>query len=64
MQKTGENYPCGPCELPLECSNCGNIITEENVINEACTEECEICDYCGIGKCPGCGEHWHCGGCV
>ena len=64
MQKTGEDYPCGPCILPLECSNCGTIITEENQVNEDCTEECDICDYCGNGKCPNCGEHWHCGGCI
>ena len=64
MKKTGENYPCGPCELPLECSECGTIITEENVENEECGNGCEICDYCGNGKCPNCGNHWHCGGCI
>lgn len=64
MQKTGENYPCGPCSLPLECSDCGTIITEENVVNQNCEGECEICDYCGNGKCPSCGEHYHCGGCI
>jgi len=64
MEKTGEFYPCGPCELPLICSGCGLIITEDNVIDEPCEGECEICDYCGCGSCPACGEHWHCGGCV
>ena len=64
MKKTGEEYPNGPCELPLECSNCGTIITVENQITEDCQEECEVCDYCGNGKCPNCGDHWHCGGCI
>ena len=62
--KTGSNYPCGPCKLPLECSSCGFIITEENVLDDPCECECEVCDYCGTGKCPSCGDHWHCGGCV
>ena len=61
--KTGEDYPCGPCTLPLKCSGCGTIITVDNVNETECLEECEICDYCGIGKCPKCGAHWHCGGC-
>ena len=64
MKVTGEDYPCGPCELPLKCANCGAVITEENVIEEDCEGECEVCEYCGNGKCPACGEHWHCGGCV
>ena len=63
LQKVAENYPCGPCSLPLVCS-CGEIITNENVIEEDCEDECEICKYCGNGKCPKCGEHWHCGGCI
>ena len=45
MKTTGEDYPCGPCYLPLECSNCGTIITEENVVEEECNYGCEICDY-------------------
>ena len=64
MKKTGENYPIGPCVLPLQCSICGTIITEENVVNKDCAGGCDICLYCGNGKCPKCGEHWHCGGCV
>ena len=64
MEKTGQHYPCGPCELPLECSNCGEIITEDNQIDETCEEDCEICEYCGSGSCPNCGYHWHCGGCI
>jgi len=64
MLKTGEDYPCGPCYLPLECSKCGTIITEENVNNEQCSTDCELCDYAACGKCPNCGEHWHCGGCL
>ena len=64
IKKTGENFPCGPCELPLKCSECVTIITEENVVEEYCEGECEICDFCGPDKCPVCGEHCHCGGCV
>ncbi len=65
MYKSGEHYPNGPCELPMKCSACGKIITEKNVVEgDECEEECEVCDYCGTGKCPSCGEHWHCGGCI
>ena len=65
IKTVGENYPCGPCELPLVCVQCGTVITEENVVNEACDDAyCEVCQYCGIGKCPKCGAHWHCGGCI
>lgn len=65
MEKTGERCPCGPCGLPLECDECGTIITEDNVVEEPCENgRCEICNYCGEGKCPKCGQHWHCGGCV
>jgi hypothetical protein len=60
----GSEYPCGPCELPLVCLKCGTIITEDNVVNEECPDECEICMYCGTGRCPKCGMHWHCGGCI
>ena len=71
MKETGEDYPCGPCSLPLICSGCGEVITKDNVINEDCESDnedcesdCEICDYCGNGSCPKCGDHWHCGGCI
>jgi hypothetical protein len=64
MKKTHEDYPIGPCSLPLECSNCGTVVTDDNVLNIPCNTECEVCAYCGIGKCPSCGDHWHCGGCV
>lgn len=64
MKKTGEDYPCGPCELPLECSGCGTILTNENVIYERCEEECEVCEYCSISKCPTCTRHICCGGCI
>jgi hypothetical protein len=64
IREVGVNYPIGPCELPLLCS-CGTIITNENVNNSnECSDGCEVCDYCGVGKCPTCGEHWHCGGCI
>ena len=67
MKKTGEDYPCGPCELPLECYYCGCVITEENVDNDspcAVAHGCDVCEYCGVGKCPSCGRHWHCGWCA
>jgi hypothetical protein len=64
IKVTGSEYPCGPCELPLKCSECGTIITTQNVVHTDCDSECEICDYCGNGKCPNCLSHWHCGGCV
>lgn len=64
MKETKEDYPCGPCSLPLICSSCGGLITEENVVNRDCDEECEMCEYCGNGKCPDCGDHWHCGRCI
>ena len=64
MEKTGSHYPNGPCELPLECSRCGTVITKENVRREECGGYCEICQYCGPSKCPNCDEHVHCGGCI
>ena len=64
MQKTGDNYPNGPCELPLICFKRGTVITNENVIEKDCDDECEVCEYCGNGKCHKCGTHWHCGGCI
>lgn len=64
MKKTCEDYPVGPCDLPLICSNCGATITDQNAIHQECDYECEICDYCGSGKCPVCLEHYHCGGCI
>ena len=64
MEKTGSGYPCGPCGLPVICSECGCVITDENVIEEECDESCELCDYCGTQKCPQCKEHICCGGCI
>ena len=63
MKTTGENYPCGPCELPLICSSCGKVITEDNAVDSPCEEECEVCDYCSTKKCV-CGNHVCCGGCI
>lgn len=60
----GEHYPFGPCDLPLICRDCGETITEDNVVNYRCEDDCELCSYCGDGRCPYCGTHWHCGGCV
>lgn len=62
MKIIRSEYPCGPCRLPLKC-RCGIILTEDNVVNEECLDECEVCDCCGTSKCPDCGEHVHCGGC-
>lgn len=61
---TSESWPNGPCELPLKCNNCGEIITEQNVSHIKCDEDCEICEYCSDMKCPNCGTHVCCGGCV
>jgi hypothetical protein len=65
MREIGSNYPCGPCpdELPMKCT-CGKILTDDNIGDKDCGDGCEVCYYCGIGKCPDCGEHIHCGGCV
>lgn len=64
MKEIGSEYPCGPCDLPLKCA-CGTILTEDNLIEKDCDDnECEICAYCGISKCPDCGRHLHCGGCI
>lgn len=64
IQISGENYPCGPCALPVVCCDCGTIITDENVVFEVCEDECEICNYCGDRKCPNCKAHVCCGGCI
>lgn len=63
METIGESYPNGPCKLPLKCT-CGFIITTENVISVSCTDDCDICEYCGNDRCPACNVHIHCGGCV
>ena len=58
------SYPCGPCDYPKRCP-CGFVfLTEDNVKHEECEGECDICEYCGDDKCPICGEHTHCGGCI
>lgn len=64
--KSGENYPCGPCpnELPFKCSECGIELTLDNVIDDPCEHDCEICAYCYSYKCPDCGDHICCGGCI
>ncbi len=64
-ETSASQYPCGPCKLPLVCCNCGEIITEDNANNDSeCEDGCDICQYCGVGKCMNCGTHWHCGGCI
>ena len=66
IPKQGQFYPCGPCpfgDFKIRC-HCGTVVTPDNVIDEVCEEECELCDYCGTGRCPDCGEHLNCGGCV
>lgn len=64
--KSGEYYPGGPCECPMVCSVCGELIeTWADALDRPCDDEnCETCLYCGSLKCPGCGDHLHCGGCV
>jgi len=59
-----ESYPRGPCGLPMYCWKCHTLVTQENVVHEECASPCETCDYCGTRKCPSCGEHICCGGCV
>lgn len=63
MKTVGEDYPCGPCGFPKKCT-CGKVLTEENITHEECEGECEVCDFCTSGKCPECGAHTCCGGCV
>lgn len=63
-RKTGDGFPCGPCNLPLECSGCGEILTEDNVVDQECDDECGVCRYCSTMKCHVCGEHICCGGCI
>jgi len=65
LLKAGSGYPCGPCELPLKCSSCDTVITEENAVYKSCDgDDCETCQYCSNQKCPKCGAHVCCGGCV
>ena len=67
IPKSGEFYPCGPCpfgDFKIMCRSCETIVTPENITDDPCDEECEVCDYCGAGKCPDCGEHIHCGGSI
>ena len=64
MKVIGSEYPCGPCPgYPLKCT-CGTVLTEDNVVDKECDDECEVCNYCGSDKCPDCGAHVHCGGCI
>lgn len=63
-KRTKSEYPCGPCELPLECSECGTVITAENqVVHDECHPD--RCDgyFCYHECCPQCDTPWHCGGC-
>lgn len=64
IYEIGSEYPIGPCpsgDYKLLCS-CETIVTPQNVIHLNCG--CEICEYCGDGRCPNCSEHIHCGGCI
>ena len=70
MKNVKENYKHGLCPdqedfWPTKC-NCGAILrTKADCNSEPCEDEwCEVCQYCGTLKCPDCGEHLHCGGCV
>lgn len=64
--KVGEFYPCGPCpfdDFKIEC-HCGETLTPDTVVNHTCEELCDICEHVDDKKCPSCGAHAHCGGCV
>ena len=67
MKTFVSGYPCGPCHWEngkIKCE-CGWVYSEEEVVEYYCDcDECEICSYCGSEKCPKCGAHLHCGGCV
>lgn len=66
IPKAGSAYPCGPCDLPMRC-RCGQVVTEQNVESYFCNldrVECETCDYCSTRRCPECGAHLCCGGCI
>lgn len=63
IKTVGENFPCGPCKLPLKC-HCGEIVTSDNVVFEYCEDDCEFCNSLFNDKCPYCGAHIHCGGCL
>ena len=61
-----EDWPTGPCsDKWKECvCSCGWEYNEKEVIHAACSGDCDVCNYCGIEKCPKCGKHLHCGGCI
>jgi len=63
--KVGHGYPCGPCpgDGPVTCY-CGTVVTDDNVKYYTCPEECDVCRYCSQRRCPSCGAHMCCGGCV
>ena len=67
IPEVGENYPCGPCEYPKKCI-CGKVLTKDNVVFDECemdeVDYCEVCSYCSTAKCPECGRHTCCGGCI
>jgi len=52
------------CSRMDKICKCGWKVEEDQIIEESCEEQCDICDYCGNEKCPKCKEHLHCGGCV
>jgi len=64
--KFGGAYPGGPCPNRWkDCvCECGWEYKEDEVVHIRCPGTCEICKYCGSEKCPQCGRHLHCGGCV
>lgn len=69
MQKTCSDYPGGPClgsaDWELMCHNCDTVLNEDNIDPSPCDDpQCETCQYCGHERCPNCGAHIHCGGCV
>lgn len=66
MKKFGEDYPCGPCDFKGCVCECGWVYDQKEVNHEPCEDDddCDVCMYCGNEKCPMCGRHLHCGGCI
>ena len=65
---------CPYCQCPIETKINDEIVEpylfeddlrDENVKHEDCEDgECEVCQYCSNAKCPVCGAHVCCGGCI
>jgi len=60
--KEDDELPC--CGSFIKKCSCGWKYNSTEVITKACKDNCDVCAYCGPDKCPVCGSHLHCGGCV